>query len=461
MELRDLVRETRGLAPGTLTRAGVAFLLEEGRLRHETGKHDAFSTRHVPDDGGAALQQELASDLSHRRVYLVERRDRKPGTIGVGRGATNDVRIELSSVSTTHAEIVRSEKNDWKIADKGSLNGTFVEGARIEKGVATPLRSGDVVRFGTEVKLTFLGGESMEHLLRQLDPVMVLSDQVKVEKGERVAIDRATFKLPLPAYLEENTPPPMKSPLAAEPGERTRKTEGDAEQDRPSIPRPAKPEPLAPAVREPPLAVSCPPFPPIGLATGIPVTAGRVAGNDLILPHPHVSKLHACFERHGDGVVVVDLKSANGTFVGGRPVDRAHVALGAEVKIGPYKVRLVPLEAPAPLVTVNEGTRIVAMEAAKKSSPSLARDALSELLRSLETGRYTGALEIELSDSLRGSIEIKEGAVWRASVGPLTGVDALKRLVKDGGARFKPAARTLGGAREIDGSIAKILDTKA
>ena len=36
MEFKELIVEARGLPPGALSRSGVCFLLEEGRLRHET-----------------------------------------------------------------------------------------------------------------------------------------------------------------------------------------------------------------------------------------------------------------------------------------------------------------------------------------------------------------------------------------------------------------------------------------
>ena len=100
MELRDLYREMRDLKPGALTRANVAFFLEEGRLRHETGKFSIASTRHVTT---TESQDMITADFWHRRLHPVERRDRKPGEVKIGRLKGADVEIQLSSVSSAHA----------------------------------------------------------------------------------------------------------------------------------------------------------------------------------------------------------------------------------------------------------------------------------------------------------------------------------------------------------------------
>lgn len=50
---------------------------------------------------------------------------------------------------------------------------------------------------------------------------------------------------------------------------------------------------------------------------------GRAPGCDVRLDSHHVSRAHAAFEVHGGRVVVEDLGSKNGTFVGERPIDAA------------------------------------------------------------------------------------------------------------------------------------------
>jgi len=53
---------------------------------------------------------------------------------------------------------------------------------------------------------------------------------------------------------------------------------------------------------------------PIGQA---PVTFGRGEDNDIVIPDPAVSRLHAELRQEGDGFVIADRGSANGTVVNG------------------------------------------------------------------------------------------------------------------------------------------------
>lgn len=68
------------------------------------------------------------------------------------------------------------------------------------------------------------------------------------------------------------------------------------------------------------------------------IRVGRAPSNDLVIPHPDVSKLHAHFGVDGETVTLTDAGSANGTFINGarlgpgemRPVHpRDTVGLGA------------------------------------------------------------------------------------------------------------------------------------
>ncbi|MBI1945609.1 MAG: FHA domain-containing protein [Deltaproteobacteria bacterium] len=53
------------------------------------------------------------------------------------------------------------------------------------------------------------------------------------------------------------------------------------------------------------------------------VSVGRNEGNDVVLPDASVSRFHAFLRELPDGSLVVqDVRSANGTFVGGQPVPK-------------------------------------------------------------------------------------------------------------------------------------------
>jgi pSer/pThr/pTyr-binding forkhead associated (FHA) protein len=68
-------------------------------------------------------------------------------TTHVGRGFTADLRIEQAQVSVSHAILLR-HRQDVRVLDNRSSNGTFVNGRRI---LASSLRDGDVPRIGPVV----------------------------------------------------------------------------------------------------------------------------------------------------------------------------------------------------------------------------------------------------------------------------------------------------------------------
>ncbi len=69
------------------------------------------------------------------------------------------------------------------------------------------------------------------------------------------------------------------------------------------------------------------------------VTVGRSNGNDIVLDDVNVSRFHAEIARNGDLVELRDLDSRCGTRLNGRPVKTAVIKGGAEIGIGPYKLR--------------------------------------------------------------------------------------------------------------------------
>jgi adenylate cyclase len=65
-------------------------------------------------------------------------------TVTVGRGATNSIPLADSACSSKHAQLVPDE-NGWRIEDRGSLNGTFVNGQRVPTARLGP---GDRIQLG-------------------------------------------------------------------------------------------------------------------------------------------------------------------------------------------------------------------------------------------------------------------------------------------------------------------------
>ena len=71
----------------------------------------------------------------------------------IGRSDTSDVMLDDVTVSRRHAEISRTPEG-WVLRDVGSLNGTYVNRARIE---STVLAGGDEVQIG-KYRFVFLAG---------------------------------------------------------------------------------------------------------------------------------------------------------------------------------------------------------------------------------------------------------------------------------------------------------------
>ncbi len=69
------------------------------------------------------------------------------------------------------------------------------------------------------------------------------------------------------------------------------------------------------------------------------VTIGRVEGNDLVLPKSNVSKQHTKLMVREGRLVVVDMKSTNGTFVNRKKIGGPQVLReGDKVQIGDYEI---------------------------------------------------------------------------------------------------------------------------
>ena len=89
---------------------------------------------------------------------------------------------------------------------------------------------------------------------------------------------------------------------------------------------------------------------------------GRAPENDLALPDPTkgVSRMHAELRYESGRYVVIDLNSQNGTWLDGNRVQRADVASGAGIAIGPYRLTLVGVDAsPAMADSSEDGARRV------------------------------------------------------------------------------------------------------
>ena len=70
------------------------------------------------------------------------------------------------------------------------------------------------------------------------------------------------------------------------------------------------------------------------------LTLGTAKGNDLVLGDETVSRFHLLVKRTDEGILVVDQRSTNGTFVGPARLGEATVTPGTVISLGRTRVRL-------------------------------------------------------------------------------------------------------------------------
>lgn len=75
-------------------------------------------------------------------------------TIQIGRHVTNDIRINVPSVSNEHAILIQRGSSHL-LQDMNSSGGTYLKGVEIAAQQAKPLSHGDIIKFGPEVTYEF------------------------------------------------------------------------------------------------------------------------------------------------------------------------------------------------------------------------------------------------------------------------------------------------------------------
>ncbi len=71
------------------------------------------------------------------------------------------------------------------------------------------------------------------------------------------------------------------------------------------------------------------------------ITLGRRPHNDVVIDNLAVSGEHAVLLREGEGYVVQDLGSTNGSYINGKPIKRSVFNEGDSLDIGKYTLRLL------------------------------------------------------------------------------------------------------------------------
>ena len=259
------------------------------------------------------------------------------GDTPVGRGKDCGLVVEGEGVSRRHA-VLHWDGRQCGIEDAGSLNGTFVNGRRVQTAT---LKHGDEIRLGPTLVLGFVGDAAPEKGgLPEPEP----GRSPGPEPGEFSEFGRGRSLATEPGEFSEFG---RDRSLATEPGEFSEPGRGrSSAPEAGGFPEPepgAFPEPPRPGSRrrggwwrrrELSLRTSVAGRDVVHRIARASVTVGTDPDCGLRLQGKGVSRLHARLDRRGGRVTICDLKSAEGTHVNGRRTMRAELAEGDRVRLG-------------------------------------------------------------------------------------------------------------------------------
>jgi pSer/pThr/pTyr-binding forkhead associated (FHA) protein len=183
----------------------------------------------------------------------------------------------------------------WEVVDLASSNGTFVNGERIERRRVMP---GDEIQIG-DSRLRYELGETQA--AEEEDMAIPIDDEADLERtlaDATVAVKLSQVDLPRLAVRM--------------PGRATWELALDGDE----------------------------------------FTIGRTNTNDIIIDLPQVSRLHARLARRGDGWVLKDNNSSNGTWLASTRIDEAPLQGGDTFQIGTAQLILKHAASPADLTFV-------------------------------------------------------------------------------------------------------------
>lgn len=196
------------------------------------------------------------------------------GDITIGRGQTNDIVLQDSRVSRSHARFEFHPDGGVTVMDLGSTNGVRVNGIKVEQAKLSP---GDVVS---------IGGSQITHVKASGD------DENMTIIDTEADLDRTIAEAVLPVSIN------------------------DTSQDRLVICTPDKTWEVELNDRVDSL------------------TIGRTANSGIVIEHPSVSRSHAQIVRDHRTFRLKDLGSSNGLWVNGQKLDELVLDDGVSVRLG-------------------------------------------------------------------------------------------------------------------------------
>jgi len=140
--------------------------------------------------------------VTNQLYQLVIRKGPRPGQIfplevdllTVGRDPLSDIVIEDPEVSRHHASFTQGDEG-FLLQDKGSTNGSFVDGARLG-GDPVLLKPGQVIMFGSTVTLVYQATSMTDPMATMVGPAAV----AELDEPEPSVADDAPEIEPMPSF---------------------------------------------------------------------------------------------------------------------------------------------------------------------------------------------------------------------------------------------------------------------
>jgi hypothetical protein len=167
-------------------------------------------------------------------------------------------------------------------------------------------------------------------------------------------------------------------------------------------------------------------------------TIGRGKECELVLLADEISRRHAKLGWDGQAHTVVDLGSANGTFVNGDPIGAKPRKLDNDdlITVGPFRLRFLVVEGTRDELAARFDPRI--SDTTRRERPVRAGNAqlagqfsgavLLEACQLIELSKRSGELKVE-AGGLAGRIKFKDGLIVDARVGIEVGDKAARRIL--------------------------------
>jgi pSer/pThr/pTyr-binding forkhead associated (FHA) protein len=204
--------------------------------------------------------------------------------VTIGRLKENDIQLPISTVSGFHAQILK-EGSDYYLIDRGSINGTYLNGQRLIGGEKKLLEDSDLIKIQT-FELYFSSGITM---------------MGNVDQGATVQVARQMVMEVLGSWKTTSQEKPRIIVMGGpNNGKQYELTEGKS------------------------------------------LILGRTAECDIQIDHPSVSRKHAEIAMSWSGTFINDFSSANGVFVDDLRIagsqklrDRDEIRLGQQTSANP------------------------------------------------------------------------------------------------------------------------------